>query len=46
MKALQTGFTQDQAATVLQFYSDAVHTWKSTPKDVAGCSGPAGSGVP
>lgn len=29
------GFTEDQAAQVLSFYYDAVHTWKSTPKSVA-----------
>lgn len=28
------GFTKDQMATVMKFYYDAVHTWKSTPSDV------------
>lgn len=29
------GFSDEQAQKVLQFYYDAVNTWKSTPKDVA-----------
>jgi len=33
--SFQTGFTQDQMAAVLQYYSDAVHKWGSTPSDVA-----------
>ena len=32
--AWKMGFTADQMTTVMKFYSDAVHTWKSTPAEV------------
>ncbi|WP_029136559.1 ABC transporter substrate-binding protein [Nakamurella lactea] len=31
--AWKPGFTKDQMTQVMQFYYDAVHTWKSTPSD-------------
>lgn len=32
--AWKVGFTPEQMTTVMKFYSDSVHTWKSTPAEV------------